>query len=142
MHILERFRLDGRVAIVTGANRGLGKAIADALAEGGARVAVVSRRAEQADAAASEIQSATGQECRGYACDVTEPAQISTLVESVLREMGQIDIVVNNAGININRPIEQLSLEEFRLVQDTNLTGPWWLCHAVANHFKERKNGR
>lgn len=64
------------------------------------------------------------------------------LAQKVLKDFGQIDIVVNNAGINIRRPIEELSLAEFRGVQDTNLTGPWLLCQAVASHFKERRCGR
>ena len=142
MTILDRFRLDQRVAIVTGGNRGLGKAMAQALAEAGAQVAVVSRQAEQAQAAADEILTATGQLCHGYRCDMTLPEQITALVEDVLKDFGQIDIVVNNAGISIRRPIEELSLEEFRQVQDTNLTGPWLLCQAVARHLKERRYGR
>jgi NAD(P)-dependent dehydrogenase (short-subunit alcohol dehydrogenase family) len=142
MSILDRFRLDRRVAVVTGGNRGLGKAIAQALAEAGAQVAVVSRQAEQAQAAADEILSATGQICEGYQCDVTVPEQITAMTEAVLKDFGQIDVVVNNAGISIRRPIEELSLAEFRRVQDTNLTGPWLLCQAVASHFKERRCGR
>jgi NAD(P)-dependent dehydrogenase (short-subunit alcohol dehydrogenase family) len=105
-------------------------------------VAVVSRRAEQAQIVADEILKATGQMCYGYRCDVTVPEQITALVEEVLKDFGQIDIVVNNAGISIRRPIEELSLEEFRQVQDTNLTGPWLLCRAVGSHFKERRYGR
>jgi NAD(P)-dependent dehydrogenase (short-subunit alcohol dehydrogenase family) len=142
MSVLDNFRLDQRVAIVTGGNRGLGKAIAQALAEAGAQVAVVGRRIEQAQAAADEILKATGQVCQGYCCDMTLPEQITALIEAVLKDFGQIDIVVNNAGISIRRPIEELSLEEFRQVQDTNLTGPWWLCRAVAPHLKERRYGR
>jgi NAD(P)-dependent dehydrogenase (short-subunit alcohol dehydrogenase family) len=142
MTILDRFRLDQRVAIVTGGNRGLGKAIAQALAEAGAQLAVVSRQLEQAQTTADEILAATGQMCQGYRCDMTAPEQIPELVQAVLQDFGQIDIVVNNAGINIRRPIEELSLEEFRQVQDANLTGPWLLCRAVASHLKERRYGR
>lgn len=142
MKVLERFALNGKIAIVTGANRGLGRAIAQALAEAGAQVALAARRIESAQMAAAEIQTDTGQTCRGYACDVTNTEQITALVNSVLADFGQIDIIVNNAGININRPIEELSLEEFRSVQDTNLTGAWWLCHEVAAHFKTRQTGR
>jgi NAD(P)-dependent dehydrogenase (short-subunit alcohol dehydrogenase family) len=70
------------------------------------------------------------------------PEQITAMTEAVLKDFGQIDVVVNNAGISIRRPIEELSLAEFRRVQDTNLTGPWLLCQAVASHFKERRCGR
>ncbi|MEZ4727265.1 MAG: glucose 1-dehydrogenase [Caldilineaceae bacterium] len=142
MNILDRFRLDNRVALVTGGNRGLGKEMARSLAEAGAQVAIVSRKAEEAQAVAAEITTATGKPCRGYGCNVTVPDQVNALTAQVLADLGQVDILVNNAGINIRGPIEKLSLEEFREVQETNVTGPWLLCRALATHFKERKYGR
>jgi NAD(P)-dependent dehydrogenase (short-subunit alcohol dehydrogenase family) len=142
MTILDRFRLDGKCALVTGGSRGLGKQMARSLTEAGAEVAVVSRRVEEAEAAASEIQTNVGQSCRAYACDVTVPEQVETLVSKVLKDLGRIDVLVNNAGINIRGAIEKLSLEEFRRVQETNVTGPWLLCRALATHFKERRRGR
>src|SRR5689334_21535678 len=84
MTILDRFRLDGKCALVTGGSRGLGKQMARALTEAGAEVAVVSRRAEDAEAAAAEIQTSAGLSCRAYACDVTVPEQVETLVSKVL----------------------------------------------------------
>jgi NAD(P)-dependent dehydrogenase (short-subunit alcohol dehydrogenase family) len=142
MTILERFRLDGKTALVTGGNRGLGKQMAQALAEAGASLAIVSRRAEEAEAAAREIAAATSRQCRGYACDVIVPAQVETLVGRVRQDFGQIDVLVNNAGVNVRGPIETLSVEDFRRVQETNVTGPWLLCRALATHFKERRRGR
>jgi NAD(P)-dependent dehydrogenase (short-subunit alcohol dehydrogenase family) len=142
MSILDKFRLDGRIAIVTGGNRGLGKEMSTALAEAGAQVAIVSRKAEEAQAVAAQIQTASGRTCRGYSADMTVPEQVEAFAKGVLADFGQVDILVNNAGINIRRPIEELSLEEFRQVQDTNVTGPWLLCRALATHFKERKYGR
>ena len=142
MRMLDRFRMDGRVALITGASRGLGKAMAHALAEAGANVAAASRRLEDVQAVAQEVSAEHGTDCRGYACDVTQPAQIETFVAQVIEDYGRIDVLINNAGINIRGPIEALTLEEFRLVQDTNVTGMWLLCREVAPHMKARGHGR
>jgi NAD(P)-dependent dehydrogenase (short-subunit alcohol dehydrogenase family) len=142
MNTLERFRLDGKTALVTGGSRGLGKQMVLALAEAGASVAVVSRKAAEAEAAAAEVATASSRTCRGYAADVTLPEQVDALVKRVLADFGQVDILVNNAGINVRGPIEKLSLEDFRKVQETNVTGPWLMCRALATHFKERRFGR
>lgn len=142
MAVLDRFRMDDRVALITGGNRGLGKAMADALAEAGANVVVTSRSADEAAAVAGQLEAQYGQACRGYACDVTNPADIQALVANVIAEFGKIDALINNAGINIRGPIEAISLEEFHQVQDTNVTGMWLLCREVAPHMKARRYGR
>ena len=142
MSILERFRMDHRVAVVTGGSQGLGKVMAGTLAEAGANVVVVSRNAQKVQAVAEELRSAYGQECQGYQCDVTDPTQVKALVAHVIAELGQIDVLVNAAGINIRRRIEELSLEEFRRVQETNVTGVWLLCREVGPHMKVRSYGR
>jgi NAD(P)-dependent dehydrogenase (short-subunit alcohol dehydrogenase family) len=142
MRMLDRFRMDGRVALITGASRGLGKVMAHALAEAGANVAAASRRIEDVQAVAQEVAAEHGTDCRGYACDVTQPAQIEALVAQVVEDYGRIDVLINNAGINIRGPIESLTLEEFRLVQDTNVTGMWLLCREVAPHMKAKSYGR
>ena len=142
MSILDRFRLDGRVAIITGGSRGLGRAMASALAEAGARIVVTSRDAERVQAVARELEATHGRACRGYASDVREPEQVEGLVAHVIDEFGQIDVLINNAGVNIRRPIEELSIEEFRTVMDTNLTGAWLMCRAVGPHMKARCYGR
>ncbi len=142
MSILDKFRLDGKVALVTGGNRGLGRQMAQSLAEAGAQVAVVSRKPDEAKAAADEIAQATGQTCRGYGCDVSDPAQVQALASQTIQDFGQVNILVNNAGINIRGPIEDLTLEQFQQVQDINVTGPWLVCRAFATHFKQRNSGR
>ena len=142
MRMLDRFRMDGRVALITGASRGLGKVMAHALAEAGANVAAASRRIEDVQAVAQEVAAEHGTDCRGYACDVTQPAQIEALVAQVVEDYGRIDVLINNAGINIRGSIESLTLEEFRLVQDTNVTGMWLLCREVAPHMKAKSYGR
>ena len=142
MGVLDRFRLDGRVAIVTGATKGLGRAMAEGLAEAGAQIAVVSRHGDEAQEVSVEVQGRTGQTCRGYGCDVTSAGQVESLVEKVLVDFGQIDILINNAGINIRGAIGDLTLEEFEQVQATNVTGPWLMCRAVASHMIGRQYGR
>jgi NAD(P)-dependent dehydrogenase (short-subunit alcohol dehydrogenase family) len=142
MRMLERFRMDGRVTLITGASRGLGKVMAHALAEAGANVACTSRRLEDVQAVAQEVAAEHGTDCRGYVCDVTQPAQIESLVARVTRDYGRIDVLINNAGINIRGPIESLTLDEFRLVQDTNVTDMWLLCREVAPFMKAQGYGR
>ncbi len=142
MGILERFRMEGKVAVVTGGSQGLGKVMAGALAEAGAGIVVVSRTASQVRAVAGELQAAYGPECRGYPCDVTIPEQVEALIGQVMADFGQIDVLINAAGVNVRRPIEQLSLDEFRQVQETNVTGVWLMCRAVAPAMKARRYGR
>lgn len=142
MAVLDRFGLAGRVAIVTGGTKGLGRAMAEGLAEAGAQVAIISRHADQAVAEAEAIAAATGRTCRGYGCDVVQQSQVEALVAQVLADFGQIDILVNNAGINTRGAIDELTLEQFQEVQAINVTGPWLMCRAVAPHMKARRYGR
>ncbi|MDI9546000.1 MAG: glucose 1-dehydrogenase [Chloroflexota bacterium] len=142
MNILDRFRLDGKVAVVTGGTKGLGKAMAEGLAAAGAQIAVISRHGDEAGAVAAELSAAKGQACRGYACDVTQPDQVDALIPQTLMDFGQIDILINNAGINLRGAIDELSVDEFLRVQALNVTGPWLMCRAVAPHMKERRSGR
>jgi NAD(P)-dependent dehydrogenase (short-subunit alcohol dehydrogenase family) len=142
MPILDAFKLDGRVALVTGGNRGLGKQMARALAEAGADVAITSRSSQRAWDAAAEIANATGRKCLGYACDMTDPSDIEVTMTQVIRDFGGLHILINNAGINIRGPIDGLSLEEFRQVQETNVTGVWLMCRAAAPYLKAQRYGR
>ena len=138
----DMFRLDGRVALVTGGSRGLGFVMAQALAEAGASVAITSRQQESASASATTIAQTTGQRAEGFAVDVTEAKQIHTMVQSVLQTFGRIDILVNNAGINIRKPIEDFDEASWDSVQATNLKAPFLCSQAVARHMKERRSGR
>ncbi len=142
MGILDQFKMEGRVAIITGASRGLGKMMALTLAEAGTRVVVVSRDLEAVSAVAAEIESIYGTPCRAVACDVTDQDQVRRLVRTTVDAFGKVDVLINNAGINIRGAIEDLSLEEFRRVQETNVTGPWLLCREVAPHMKAQRYGR
>ena len=141
-NILDAFRLDGRVAFITGGSRGFGRVIAQAYAEAGADVALCSRRGAEARAAADQIARATGRRILGLAADVSDPAAVDSALTSVIDGFGQVDILVNNAGVNIRRPLEEFSDEEWRQVLGTNLDGTFYCCRAVARHMKERRYGR
>ncbi len=139
---MDRFRLDGRVALVTGGTKGLGRAIAEALAEAGADVAVAARDGEAASRVAGEIAQDAACKTLGLAADVSVSAQVDAMVGRVLDSLGRIDILVNNAGINIRGPIEELDEAAWDAVIDTNLKGPWLCCRAVARPMKSQKWGR
>ena len=116
--------------------------MAEALAEAGATVVVTSRTLKDVETVAVELEATYGQVAKGYPCDVTDAEQIKALVARVIDEFGKIDVLINNAGINIRGPIEDLTLEQFRQVQDTNVTGMWLLCREVAPFMKARCYGR
>jgi NAD(P)-dependent dehydrogenase (short-subunit alcohol dehydrogenase family) len=139
---LEAFKLDGRVAVVTGGNRGLGRVMARALAGAGADVTVVSRQQAQAEQAAAEIGKETGRETLGVGADVTRADDVERMVATVLERFGRIDILINNAGVNIRKPIEEFDEESWDLVQATNLKAPYLCARAVAPHMKARRYGR
>lgn len=139
---LAAFRLDGRVALVTGGSRGLGLVMARALAEAGAEVAVVSRHQSDAEAAAVGIADATGRRTLGLGADVTSADQVDAMVARVIETFGQLDILINNAGVNIRKPIEDFDEESWDLVQATNLKGPYLCARAVARHMKSRGYGK
>jgi NAD(P)-dependent dehydrogenase (short-subunit alcohol dehydrogenase family) len=140
--VLDRFRLDGRVALVTGGTKGLGRVISEALASAGADVVVAARDAEAASRIADEIARSTRRRILGVPADVSVPAQVDAMVARALAAMGRLDILVNNAGINIRGPIEQLDERAWDAVIDTNLKGPWLCCRAVAATMKSQGWGR
>ena len=140
--VLDRFRLDGKVAIVTGGARGLGRAMSQALAEAGASVVLTARSEESAQAVAAEIAAETGRKALGLGVEVTRDEPVRAMVARTLAEFGRIDILVNNAGINIRGPIETLTEAQWDDVIDTNLKGPWLCCRAVAETMKAQKSGR
>ena len=134
------FRLDGRVALVTGASQGIGEAIARALAAAGATVAVVDLPAKQAasDALAAEV----GGEARGYGLDVTDVPAIRPLFERIARELGSLDILVANAGVRSGTPTLELTEAEWDTVLAVNLKGTFFCAQAAAPLMRERGWGR
>ncbi len=142
MTVLDMFRLEGKVALITGGARGLGRVMAQALAEAGAAVALTSRQAEHAERAALEIAEGTGTRTLGLAADVVQPEQVDTLVDQTLKHFNTVDILINNAGINIRAPIADLSIDDWNQVIDINLKGPWLCCRALAPIFQQKQSGR
>ena len=139
---LDVFKLDGRVALVTGGNGGLGREMALALAEAGADIAVTSRHKEKAEATAATIAEATRRHTLGLVADVTDADQVEAMVQAVVKEFGHIDILINSAGINIRKPIEEFDEASWDLVQNTNLKAPFLCARAVAPHMKVQRYGR
>ena len=139
---MDLFNLDGCAALVTGGSRGLGFAMAQALADAGADVAVTSRTLAHAQKSAAAIAQASGRRALGLAADVTDAGQAAAMVRSVVEEFGRIDILVNNAGVNVRKPLEEFDEASWDLVQDTNLKAPFLCCRAAAPHMKEQRYGR
>jgi len=129
MTSLDLFRLDDRVAIVTGASSGLGVAFAQGLAEAGADVVLGARRAERLEQTA-ELVRGTGRRALALATDVSDPAACTALVEEAMAEFGRVDILVNNAGIGTAVPATRETPEQFRSVVDVNLNGCYWMAQA------------
>jgi len=142
MSVGMQIELNGRVALVTGSTRGIGRAIATALAIAGARVAVTGRDQGKADAAAAEIAAATGAEVRGYAADVSEVAQATSLVEAVEKDFGQLDILVNNAGLTRDNLMMRIKDEDWDAVINANLRGAFATCRAASRGMMKRRWGR
>ena len=140
--VLDRFRLDGKVALVTGGARGLGRTMAAALAEAGADIALAGRSKDTCQQAGDAIASATGRRVVSFAADVTKIDQVERLANDVERELGKVDILVNNAGINIRGPIQQLSEADWDAVIDTNLKGPFLCARAIGPRMVSRGWGR
>ncbi len=140
--VLDSFRLDGKVALVTGGARGLGRTMATALAEAGADVAITARTLASCADAASAIADATGRRCQGFAAEVTAIADVERLANDVEAAFGQIDILVNNAGTNIRGQVDQLSEADWDAVIDTNLKGPFLCARTIGPRMVKRGWGR
>ena len=131
--------LQGQVALVTGGSRGIGLAIARELAQAGARLALVARDSARAEAAAAELP---GEGHRGYACDVADPEACAVLIKQVEGDFGQLDVLVNNAGVTRDNVLMRIKDDDWNAVLDTNLRGAFNLMRAASRGMMKRRSGR
>jgi NAD(P)-dependent dehydrogenase (short-subunit alcohol dehydrogenase family) len=134
-------KLDGKVAVITGASKGLGKAMALALAAEGAQIALVSRNIEQLNEVGRAVKDAGG-EARVFQADVAEEEQVRKLERDVTGAFGKVHILINNAGINVRKPIVEFTLEEWHRVMNTNVTSVFLMCRSFISHMKGTGYGR
>ncbi|MDX2029788.1 MAG: SDR family oxidoreductase [Blastocatellia bacterium] len=136
------FRLDGRRALITGGAKGLGRVMAQALAEAGADVIISSRTLADCEQAAQEIAAATGRRAAAFAADVAKADDVARLAVEIEASLGGVDILINNAGINIRGAIQDLSEADFNAVMQTNVTAPFLCTKAFGPKMAERGWGR
>ena len=129
MSVLDRFQIDGKVVIVTGASSGLGVAFATGFAEAGARVVHAARRADKLDRTAKLVESVGGT-ALPVVTDISDPDQVGALVDAAMAEFGQVDVLINNAGVGTAVPATRETPEQFRSVIDINLNGSYWAAQA------------
>jgi len=129
-NVKQLFDLTGRVAIITGGSIGLGRQMAEGLAEMGANIVLCARKQERCHQAAEELQQ-LGVKAIALACDVKSPASIQEVVDATLSQFGKIDVLINNAGISWGAPVEEMRLEDWNKVIETNLTGTFLCAQAV-----------
>jgi NAD(P)-dependent dehydrogenase (short-subunit alcohol dehydrogenase family) len=134
-------QLSNRIALITGASTGIGRAIAGAYAAEGARLVLAARHADKLEAAAEEIRRAGG-EARAMPADITNEGQVARLFEQTLAAHGRLDILVNNAGISVTVPTEDLDLADWRRVMETNVTGAFLCSRAALGIMKKQRGGR
>jgi NAD(P)-dependent dehydrogenase (short-subunit alcohol dehydrogenase family) len=152
--ILERFNLEGKIAVVTGGGTGLGRIFCRSLARAGADVVIAARRPGPLSETAAEVKG-LGRKSLTVTADVTDSGQVNRLIDRVLEEFGRIDILINNAGLAKGvdpspdealklqpKPIWELTDREWRYSVDTNLTGAFYCCRAAARHMVEQRRGK
>lgn len=138
--VLDLFDLTGRAAIVTGGSRGIGKEIAEALAEAGADLMLCARRAEWLEKTVDEFRS-KGFNTEGVACDVSQPDQVQAVVDAAIAKFHRLDILVNNAGVSWGTMPEDMPLEKWRHVIDVNLTGCFLFAQAAGREMLKNERG-
>ncbi|PTJ01692.1 short-chain dehydrogenase [Staphylococcus simulans] len=141
MNILEQFRLDGKVAIVTGGAMGLGQAMATALAQAGADIVIADIQEDVAQATATTIRETEGVQATSLKVDVTNPDDVQKMADDVVDEFGKIDILINNAGMTINAKAEEMTYEQWNKVINLNLNGVFLVAQAVGRQMIKQGHG-
>jgi NAD(P)-dependent dehydrogenase (short-subunit alcohol dehydrogenase family) len=141
VNVKQLLDLTGQVAMITGASMGLGRQMAEGLAEMGASIVLSARKKERCERAAEELK-ALGVATLALACDVTNPASIQEAVEAAMARFGRIDILINNAGTSWGAPAEEMQLEQWNKVLETNLTGTFLCSQAVGKIMIGQKRGK
>lgn len=136
------FSLEGKTAIVTGSGSGIGQAIAVGMAEAGAQMVLVGRTMSKLETTSERIKKETGADSFLIAADVTNSEQVGDMVAKVVERFGRIDILINNAGINIKKPFLSVTEEDWRQIINTNLTGQFLVASAVAKQMVEQNYGK
>lgn len=139
---IKQFDLSGRTAVITGGSKGLGLAMAAGLASAGARIMLVNRNTEEGIRAAQELSAEYGVKALSFGADITDRLQTEAMAKIAMEAFGQIDILINSAGINIRGPIDEVTLEDFNKVMDVNVNGTWLCCRAVVPYMKKNKGGK
>jgi len=138
---IKQFDLTGKTAIVTGGSKGLGLAMAAGLASAGASLMLVNRNADEGASAAEELARDFGVKATSFSADITSIADTEAMAQAALDTFGQIDILINSAGINIRGAIDEVTPDDFNNVFNVNVNGTWLASRAVVPHMKERGRG-
>jgi NAD(P)-dependent dehydrogenase (short-subunit alcohol dehydrogenase family) len=141
MKVRQLFDLTGRVAIVTGGSAGLGRQMAEGLAEMGADLVLCARKRDRCEQAATELR-VLGVQTLAVTCDVKDPASIQQVVDTAIKKFGRIDILINNAGTSWGAPVEEMTLEQWNKVIETNLTGTFLFSQAAGKTMIARRHGK
>jgi len=136
------FDISGRVALVTGGGAGLGRQMAEGLAEMGAHLALCARKIDRCEQAAEVIARQLGVKTLALGCDVRKPEEIQHVVERTIAEFGRLDILINNAGASWGAPVEEMKLEHWNKVIETNLTGTFLFSQAAGKHMTKQQRGK
>ena len=140
MHVIKLFDLTGKIAVVTGGSRGLGKQMAIAFGEAGAKVAITARREQWLTPAYEEISS-SGIECLALKGDVSNQESVKQFTGEVIDRWGRVDILVNNAGISWGAPSHEMPLDKWNEVMNINITGTFFCCQEIGKHMVKQKHG-